>query len=233
MSVITPLQEPAQVPSPSQAARPFLGAPFTGWHLPSEPDSPQASHWPSHLASQQKPSTQKPDEHSTAVVQAAPFSAFAHWPFMHFAPGAQSPSAAQLVVQAMAFASQTKGVQSVVSGVQSPPLPHLAAAARVTASAHLAAAQALPWVETWHALAPSHVAVPRQTPVPSVPQSPSGSVPFATGPQVPSAPEPFFALVQAWQSPSHFWSQQMLSAQKPLLQSSSALQVFGVQREEE
>ena len=51
------------LPVPPQAARGLIGSPFTVLHLPSEPDSLHDWHWPSHLPSQQTPSTQFPDVH--------------------------------------------------------------------------------------------------------------------------------------------------------------------------
>jgi hypothetical protein len=116
--------------------------------------------------------------------------------------------------------------------MHSPEALHVAACATVTASEHCAGAQSLLAVEALQALAPSQVPVPLHTPVPRVPQSPSGSVDFATGPQVPSAPEPFLAFVHASQSPSQALSQQTSSAQKPLVQSSFDLHAFAAHMDE-
>jgi hypothetical protein len=55
---LVPSHWPLQVPVPPQAVRVASGAPFTAVHLPAAPVSLQDSHWPSHLPSQQTPSTQ-------------------------------------------------------------------------------------------------------------------------------------------------------------------------------
>lgn len=67
-----PLHWAWQSPVPEHAVRPPCGLPTTGRHLPTLPLTSQASHCPSHLASQHVPSTQKPLPHSVVVVQVAP-----------------------------------------------------------------------------------------------------------------------------------------------------------------
>jgi hypothetical protein len=56
----------------SHAVRLPCGAPTTATHVPFEPATSHASHWPSHARSQQRPSTHAPEPHSPAVVQLAP-----------------------------------------------------------------------------------------------------------------------------------------------------------------
>jgi hypothetical protein len=69
------------LPVPPQAARGLIGSPFTILHLPTDPDSLHDWHWPSHLPSQQTPSTQFPDVHWVAAEQLAPLSrVLAHVP---------------------------------------------------------------------------------------------------------------------------------------------------------
>src|SRR5262249_51996835 len=122
-----PLHVPAHGPVPSQAVRPFLGGPMTGLHVPRAPSPSQASHWPLHALSQQYPSTQLPEAHAMASVHFAPIALFAQASPMQRAPGAQSASFAQVVVQATPLSSQRNGVQSIVSGSHSPDALHLAA----------------------------------------------------------------------------------------------------------
>lgn len=59
------------IPVPSQASRGPTGLPFTALQVPTEPDSLQDSHCPSHDVSQQTPSTQYPVEHSVPDAQVA------------------------------------------------------------------------------------------------------------------------------------------------------------------
>jgi hypothetical protein len=165
---------------------------------------------------------------SVAAVHAVPFSLRAHTEFVQCAPVAQSPSTVHLDVQRNVFASHRNGTQLVVEGVQSPDAPHFAAAAAVSLSAHFAVAQAVPWVGATHPPMPSQTPSVAQTPTPNLPQSASGSVAFFTGPHVPSVPVPFFAFVQASQGPSHAVSQQIPSAQKPLVHSLPSVQGDGV-----
>jgi len=55
---LVPSHSPLQVPVPPQAVWVASGAPFTAVHFPVDAASLQDSHWPSHLPSQQTPSTQ-------------------------------------------------------------------------------------------------------------------------------------------------------------------------------
>jgi hypothetical protein len=85
-AVITPSQAPPQtVPEPRQAVRAPWGSPTTGEQTPSLPATSQAWHWPAQAWSQQRPSTQNPDPHSFAAVQACPAPALGR----HCPEGAQ------------------------------------------------------------------------------------------------------------------------------------------------
>jgi hypothetical protein len=71
---VVPSHAPPQtVPSVAQAARPPVGVPVTGEHVPALPDTLHASHWPLQLPSQQTPSTQNPEAHSLVAPHAVPF----------------------------------------------------------------------------------------------------------------------------------------------------------------
>jgi hypothetical protein len=91
-----PSHLPPHAPAPSHFARAPCGAPETVVHTPALPCTSQAWHWPSHLESQHKPSTQLPDPHCPFAVHAPPFPSLgAHLPFAaQNAVGAQSGSAA-------------------------------------------------------------------------------------------------------------------------------------------
>lgn len=74
--VSTPLQRRPHLGSVRvalQAAWPGNGCPTIGMHLPTEPTWLQASQEPSHLLSQQTPSTQAPLAQSVETAQAVPF----------------------------------------------------------------------------------------------------------------------------------------------------------------
>jgi hypothetical protein len=71
--VVVPLQVPAQaVPSVAQAGLPPVGAPVTGEQVPALPETVQEPHCPVQAVSQQTPSTQLPEAHWSAAVQAVP-----------------------------------------------------------------------------------------------------------------------------------------------------------------
>lgn len=62
------------LPVPPHAARGLIGSPLTALHLPTEPLSLHDWHCPSHVPSQQTPSTQFPEVHWTPPEQLAPLS---------------------------------------------------------------------------------------------------------------------------------------------------------------
>jgi hypothetical protein len=76
---LAPSHCPLQTPVPPQAVRVVSGAPFNGVHFPIELASLQDSHCPSHLPSQQRPSTQYPDAHMAPEEQFEPLA----WPTRH------------------------------------------------------------------------------------------------------------------------------------------------------
>jgi hypothetical protein len=79
------------------ASRPPWGAPTTGEHVPSLPDTSHASHCPVQAPLQQYPSTQNPLAHSSFDVH-APLGSFATqacWTGSQYALAAQSASLAQ------------------------------------------------------------------------------------------------------------------------------------------
>ncbi len=70
------LQLPPQVVPPfTQPGRAPCGCPLTAVHVPAEPATSQAWHWPEQLALQHTPSTQMPELHWFAALQPPP-SAF-------------------------------------------------------------------------------------------------------------------------------------------------------------
>lgn len=70
--LLTPSHCPLHAPVPPQAVLVGGGAPFTAVHVPTEAATLHDSHWPSHLPSQQTPSTQYPDAHAAPTEQLVP-----------------------------------------------------------------------------------------------------------------------------------------------------------------
>jgi hypothetical protein len=64
------------VPSVAHAARPPVGAPVTGEHVPAFAGTTHDPHCPVHALLQQTPSTQKPDVHWFAPPHVAPSPSF-------------------------------------------------------------------------------------------------------------------------------------------------------------
>jgi hypothetical protein len=78
---VVPSHWALHLPVPPQAARGLIGSPLTVLHLPTEPVSLHDWHCPSHLPSQQTPSTQFPEVHWVPAEQLAPVSrVLAHVP---------------------------------------------------------------------------------------------------------------------------------------------------------
>ncbi len=78
LATLMPSHDPLQSdPSPAHATRGATGVPTTGEHVPARPVRLHAWHCPVHAVLQQKPSTQKPETHCFASVQAAPFASLA------------------------------------------------------------------------------------------------------------------------------------------------------------
>jgi len=71
--VVAPSQLPPHAePSLAQAARLPAGAPVFAAHVPTEPATSHASHWPLHAVLQHTPSTHWPLPHSAAAVHVPP-----------------------------------------------------------------------------------------------------------------------------------------------------------------
>jgi hypothetical protein len=138
-----PSQLPPQAePSLAQAERAPWGAPVTGLQVPTLPGRSQAWHWPPQAWLQQTPSAQAPVAHWLAAVQAPPLATLGRQaPAWHQSPAAQSASAAQLVLQAVA--PQAKGAQAEVAGAGQLPAPSQLAAAVAVPEAQEAERQEL------------------------------------------------------------------------------------------
>jgi len=67
---------PQLLPSDPQTGRVPCGAPVTGVHEPSTPETLHASHCPLHAPSQHTPSTQCPLVHMFATLQPEPGPSF-------------------------------------------------------------------------------------------------------------------------------------------------------------
>ena len=79
-SALLPSQRPPQAPSPVQGTWNCTGAPVTNEHVPTLPGCTQDAQLPSQAVSQQTPSTQKPELHSSLVVHLCPCgSSGTHW----------------------------------------------------------------------------------------------------------------------------------------------------------
>jgi hypothetical protein len=79
---LKPSQRAPQVvpePVPLHIGRPPTGVPITLLHVPTEPLTLHAWHWPAHDELQQTPSTHWPEPHSEPAAHAVPF-VFAHLP---------------------------------------------------------------------------------------------------------------------------------------------------------
>ena len=196
---------------PSQAVLALRGLPLTGVHVPAEPGSLQASHWPLHSALQQTLSAQNPEVQPVPAVQTEPSAPLGlHSPATQMFPETQWASAAQGWAQAVP--RQRYAPQSVPFGsaLQLPsPSQTLPFKKLPTQAAEL---HAVPETYFLQAPAPSQVPSRWQLVVPSSGQSLCGSLPAVANPQTPSSlASSFRAAVQAWQVPEHAVSQQTLS----------------------
>ena len=137
---------PAHAPleSVAQGGRPPRGAPSTGEQVPSRPATSQAAHCPPQVVSQQTPSTQLPEAHSSPASHGVPFADFRQAPPSQRALGAQSSSTWHDVVQAASPASQRNGLQLTIVGVQEPSLAQTVASASWTSSSQAALLHAVP-----------------------------------------------------------------------------------------
>jgi len=118
-----PSQDPPHVvPSPVHALRDPVGLPATAVHVPIDPVTLHASHWPPHAVSQQTPSTQFADVHCDALVHAVPPPFFgSHEPALQKSPVTQSASLEQVLKHTVD--PQTYGEQDEVLGVGHAPAP--------------------------------------------------------------------------------------------------------------
>ena len=200
------------LPVPPQAARGLIGSPVTTLHLPTEPDCLHDWHWPSHLPSQQTPSTQFPDVHCAAAEQLAPLSSvFAHVPVeSQYVPAVHEVAVQlpeHLPLPSVAHRLLVHGL--VVAIVQAPEPLHTDALVALPA-VQLAAVQTVLLSGNAQAirLVPSHC--PLQVPVPPHAVRVARGAPF-NAVHFPSE----LASLQDSHWPSHFPSQQTPSAQYP------------------
>ena len=124
---------PAHTPEPAQAAREPRGAPdVTAVHVPGEPETLQASHWPLQATLQHTPSTQRALWHCEFAVQAVPLGRAAVQPPLtqYGAPLTQLLALVQEVRHAEPPALQVKlSAQALVLALGQLPAPLQAAAA--------------------------------------------------------------------------------------------------------
>lgn len=185
---LTPSQVPLQGAVPPHGVRGDTGAPFTGVHLPSEAATLHDSHCPSHLPSQQTPSTQNPDAHMDPEEQLAPIARAGR----HTPAGSQmKPAPHEVAVQALAHlavpsVAQVPFGQAPSVGVLQEPAPLHSDAVVTFPAVHVAGAHtvALSGKVQLLPLVPSHAAL--HMPVPSQGSRGPTGVPV-TALQVPTA----------------------------------------------
>jgi hypothetical protein len=138
-----PSQSPPQgEPSSTHAGRAPAGAPLVGVHVPTEPGTLHASHWPEQATSQQTPSTQYPLAHWPLAAQRAPAASVgAHTPPAQNVPAGQSAFTVQVPAQAVPPLSHRYGAQGWVCGAGQWPAPSHPAARVATPPVQLAARQ--------------------------------------------------------------------------------------------
>lgn len=145
--------EPSQTPvSPQLEGSAFTHIPrgsatpaAIGQHEPARSVWLQLTQGPAQAMLQQTPSTQYPDAHWLAALQAALVARLPQLPFTHFTFGAQSPSDAHCVKQAPVLVSQLKGAQTVVAGpAMQLPAPSQTRTPPTEAPLHVPAWQTLP-----------------------------------------------------------------------------------------
>jgi hypothetical protein len=166
--VETPLQKPLQaLPSDSQGGRAPCGWPWfgTGAHVPTEPGTSQAWHWPVQAALQHTPSTHRPDRHWFAASQPAPFTRFGSQSGALQKPFASQCASVEQVLR-QAVAAQANGKQlTVCRAGQAAALPGQFAATVATPLLQLAARHWLPRKASAGQVPPLvHTSVTSQTP---------------------------------------------------------------------
>jgi len=188
---LAPVQLPPQVPEPAHAARDPCGGPDgTVVQVPCTPATSHAWHAPEQARSQQYPSTQLPEVHWAADVQAELFATVPHDPATHGLP-TQSPAAAH--VRAQAVPAHLNGAHvTAAAALHSPaPLQVEPLVAWLVAASHDPPPQLVPFGQSSQAPWPSHL--------PSSPQvdwalawqvgcAAGGAAPAATGEHLPMDP---------------------------------------------
>jgi hypothetical protein len=177
---------------------------------PRAPVESQASHWPEHAESQQTPSAQKPEAHSTAPPQVWPGVFWGtHRPAEQKLPGTHWASVVQLPRQAVA--PHRNSPQGWVAGAGQAPWPLHPAASVAVPAAHVGARQLM----DPPGYAQAEVEVPSQAPRHRLPSVAQGCLPARglpeTGLQMPGWP----GSAQAAHWPLQAVSQQTPSTQKP------------------
>jgi hypothetical protein len=214
----TPSHVPLHGAAPPQGVRGERGTPFTGVHVPTAAATLHDSHCPSHLPSQQTPSTQNPDAHIAPEEQFAPFArACRHTPVASQTKPAPQEAAVQAVAHfALPSVAHPPFGQGPSVGMLHAPAPlHNDAVVTLpptqVAAAHTVAlsgkVQLLPFV-------PSHW--PLHIPVP-----PQGSRGLRGAPVMALHVPTEFGLLHDSHCPSQAESQHTPSAQCPVVQSAS------------
>lgn len=160
----------------------------TGVHVPAVTASAHDRHVPAHAVLQHAPCAQKPEPHSVFSAQAAPGALRPHSPPVQTAGASQSPSPAQVALQAAA--PQVNGKHDVAAGVTQAPAPsHVAPGVKVVLDVgQLGPAHGVPWAYFWQAPAAHIPFVPQVEAFPAT-HVPAGSLaPVATSAQMPMAP---------------------------------------------
>jgi hypothetical protein len=194
------------------------GTPWSmGQQVPTLPVWLHETHAPWQATAQHTPSVQKPDAHSSFVLQLMPRILSPQLPAMHCTPGAQSAFVAHSPKQSCLVASQENGTQTLSAPGPQVPLPSHVLIIVTAAPLQVPGWQTVSLTYLRHAPWPSQV--------PSVPHVPTavigqvdaerGGRPAGTNEHVPIEP---FTSQRLHVSP-HALSQQTPSTQKPDWQS--------------
>jgi hypothetical protein len=183
----------------------------TGAQVPALAASAHDRQVPVQAVRQQTPCAQKALAHSLPSAHAAPGDLRPHEPFVHTAGGSQSPSAAQLALQAEA--PHRNGKQDVAAGVTHSPAPsHVEPGVNVVPpTGQVASPQGVPCANFWQAPAAHMPLVPHVEAALATQLFAGSGAPVATSPQVPIAP----ASAHDLQAPAQAVEQQTPWAQKP------------------
>jgi hypothetical protein len=218
---------PSHIPSLPQVIAPWsahcasgslpLG---TSMHSPSLPAIAHDLHVPAHAALQQTPCAQIADAHSSPAVHGAPGGFGPQLPFTHAAPATQSAPVVQLDRHFPSLPHRYCPHESATVAPHVPSPSHSAACVTVDA-AQVCARQIVPRAYSAHAPVPSQNPSRIHPIAPSSGHSSRGSAPTGTFMHVPTLP----GCAHDWHNPEQSDRQQMLSKQKPLLQSPAAAHV--------